>query len=799
MKNPIMCCALATLGVSQGKIDKLDPTTCHFYDLINEQHVALLWEQLVGRKSAQAVSQIEAAQVNWRQNHPDLADSLYFLAIVGASDKLIRSLQRNGVRTVSQLDDMIRQQMKMPIDWRKNPTENAALVQAYFDWKVTNQSELQRELETKPEVDLSVRLAQAANQQRTAARLQKWFGVEKIPKTLMAFLTLDFKKKDLLVSRLSGKTLQEIGDEHGLTRERVRQIIAKMVQQLPLFDDVEKYHKLVLTYDIQLDQFLNYTQGTEEIYTYLTLKYKRPKTLASLDQYLLALNKVAPDALGVRLNQHGKFINHANQVVPFSAANVIDEILFNNRRVFDNDEMVVQMKSFFEAHGQMQATAISARAVLAQIERQAHIIQRTNGYFRYYELELHDILDYLDELNALFDVADGIYGIDYFFDHNQSLMAELGLQESSELANLLKGLGYERFERLNTIVRQSQVYIGAIKNDTQCKEQFYLGVFSQFDGQSLADTVDYLEANFALQRPTMWSYLGTTYKPYIHRNMINMNVKLPSDVDFYRKMKVVLNEPIYPYDQAAAIIKLVDPSIQVSPLLMDRLGYIERSALLMQKSYASLNDAIRALWLADDEISVEKVQAYPNNWFRFKAYNLKLQHDLVAIDSTRYLTAKGLGRIGVTKPDIDRFLQEIMSFIEDDVFFTWKSLLDSGFESDFMAKSQLSDFAYERLIFTIPSIRTIKTRGSVYVNQSHPTPKCPPLNDFFAQELGGQSRDIDDFLRELNLKFGLDVTRTRALEKLAKGQLAYSTETNHIYPDKLSMYEDTYQELGIDV
>ena len=140
-----------------------------------------------------------------------------------------------------------------------------------------------------------------------------------------------------------------------------------------------------------------------------------------------------------------------------------------------------------------------------------------------------------------------------------------------------------------------------------------------------------------------------------------------------------------------------------------------------------------------------------------------------------------------------------MSFIEDDVFFTWKSLLDSGFKSDFMAKAQLSDFAYERLIFTIPSIRTIKTRGSVYVNQSHPTPKCPPLNDFFSQELGGQSRDIDDFLRELNHKFGLDVTRTRALEKLAKGQLAYSTETNRIYPDKLSMYEDTYQELGIDV
>ncbi|WP_225422904.1 hypothetical protein, partial [Lactiplantibacillus garii] len=138
-----------------------------------------------------------------------------------------------------------------------------------------------------------------------------------------------------------------------------------------------------------------------------------------------------------------------------------------------------------------------------------------------------------------------------------------------------------------------------------------------------------------------------------------------------------------------------------------------------------------------------------------------------------------------------------LAFITNDVFFTWKSLIDAGFKSDFVKRTKFDDYAYIRLIFTIPSIRTIQTNGSVFINQSQPTPKCPPLVAFLAQELGDVSRDIDEFIAELNHKFDLDLDRTKILEKVNKSDLACSLETNCIYPSQTRMYDEVYQGISI--
>lgn len=229
MKNPIMYCTLAALGLSQNILEKLDASDCHFYQIINEHNVPVL-------------------------------DSVCFLVMGGADDKLVQTLRRNGINTVSQLDYMINNQMKLPSYWRKAPEKNLEIIQRYRDWQMISQAAIDQELETIPEVDLSATLQHRVNSHNEQRHMIKWLGIEQVPNTLMAFLDLDFKKKDFLVGRLSGLTLQEIGDAYGLTRERVRQIVDQIVKRLPLFDDVEKYKKLVLSYDIQLDQFLNYTQ-----------------------------------------------------------------------------------------------------------------------------------------------------------------------------------------------------------------------------------------------------------------------------------------------------------------------------------------------------------------------------------------------------------------------------------------------------------------------------------------------------------------------------------------------------------
>ncbi|RRK09184.1 hypothetical protein D1831_14230, partial [Lactiplantibacillus garii] len=488
MKNPIMDYALAGLGVRLTTSEKLDTGVYHFYELINDQNIPLLWGQIVGHKSLRAVNELVRAQERWSQlpNQLEIIDSVWFLGLVDADTKLINALLRQDITTVTELIGRIKNQGKLPTLWKKTPKRNAEIITRYQNWKDSNIELLERELLFLPQEDLSTALQVKQQREAEEMRLMKWLGMEnkQLPQTLMEFLKMDFNQKNILTARLSGKTLQEIGESVGITRERVRQIVVKMVERLPQFNDVEKYKKLISEYDVQLDEFLNYTHGTREVFEYCQLKYKRSKELKSLDQYLLAMKKVAPEDLTEQLDQQHKFVNHNNQIVELAASNVIDEILFNDRGLFNYEALLEQLNPFYTNHN-LAAPKLSKHALVSQVERSQHIIQRTNGYFRYYEFDLDDVMDYIDELNALFEVSDGIYGIDYFFEQNQALMQEIGILAGAELANLLKQIGYQHFNRLNTIVRQSQVYVGAVQHNAQSKDQFYLKILTQFDHHSI--------------------------------------------------------------------------------------------------------------------------------------------------------------------------------------------------------------------------------------------------------------------------------------------------------------------------
>lgn len=79
-------------------------------------------------------------------------------------------------------------------------------------------------------------------------------------------LSDDDRAKQVLQARLDGKTLQEIGDQYGITRERVRQIAKKGLKKKPYLRE-DKYIYIYDHYNFTLEDFsLAFDEPTETYY-----------------------------------------------------------------------------------------------------------------------------------------------------------------------------------------------------------------------------------------------------------------------------------------------------------------------------------------------------------------------------------------------------------------------------------------------------------------------------------------------------------------------------------------------------
>jgi hypothetical protein len=78
------------------------------------------------------------------------------------------------------------------------------------------------------------------------------------------------KERRILLSRLHGMTLDEIGKQHKVTRERIRQIVVKCLRNKPaVFED--KYIPLFNKYNFSLKDFISIFNEENFVYNYLTI------------------------------------------------------------------------------------------------------------------------------------------------------------------------------------------------------------------------------------------------------------------------------------------------------------------------------------------------------------------------------------------------------------------------------------------------------------------------------------------------------------------------------------------------
>ncbi|WP_158002706.1 hypothetical protein, partial [Weissella viridescens] len=184
------------------------------------------------------------------------------------------------------------------------------------------------------------------------------------------------------------------------------------------------------------------------------------------------------------------------------------------------------------------------------------------------------------------------------------------------------------------------------------KEAFYLSILNHFDGHPLEEVAKYLFDNYSIHQGTALSYLGSHFSQFIQFGIIEMDHHLPDDDDFYEKLSEVLYKPIYTFDQAQEIVKNIDEDVALTANVVVKAGYDDRGSSIVRADFITVDSALESLWLNSDYVFNSEVKKSHSITFTQKLYNLELSHDLIRIDSERYMSIKKFEKSGVRKSDI---------------------------------------------------------------------------------------------------------------------------------------------------
>lgn len=194
--------------------------------------------------------------------------------------RLLLSKLFNAEERLSSELNQLQKSINRYYDWEKNTTFSSRVVNLILlseknsssreDGVASNESEfLNQKLIENEEQTIT-------DSEKKKRRLRKnVFGFEKLPKNLTVFFELNLKEdaSNVLFGRMSGKTLQEIADNVGVSRERIRQIESRIKKSLPEFSEEQKLKKIFKLYYFDDEEFSRVFGMDARINSFMKWKY----------------------------------------------------------------------------------------------------------------------------------------------------------------------------------------------------------------------------------------------------------------------------------------------------------------------------------------------------------------------------------------------------------------------------------------------------------------------------------------------------------------------------------------------
>lgn len=519
---------------------------------------------------------------------------------------------------------------------------------------------------------------------------------------------IDERRKTFLQMRLAGHTLEEIGTEYGLTRERVRQVVKKGSDKLhaslaartgmAVFDEAY-YRYFYETYTFERKDGAQWFGISPEVFRYLDMldckQGKKPLEEAVND-----------DKLDVGLRLRVKNYLHRNELFLNGRWIKKDHISLEEEaaRRFAQDTIslesfVTLYNAFLDEQGigpdeNLHCTDAVIRTRRNSLAESRSILWTQNERLRYYSIDSRDYTELFDGLGL--DSYENIeLSTAKWFEENQDLMQKYDIRDAYELHNLLRKTvskgSYHGFSCAKT---------PTVRFGTFDRNAALLSLMLDNAPIAMDDLCELIHAEYGYDVLTIkGSYLGALM-PYYHQGVFSAeeSIILPERMAV---LKDALPEDFYFTDEVRAkylhLFPDADPK-KINPYILKQMGFSVFSRYILQR-HSSLDAYFR--WLLTKE-DMQDITGYRRRYgyvVAFTSVLMRLKRELMVIEyePRRIITLNRLERAGVTKEDLLSFCKAVYAFAPEGEYFSMQSLRRDGFEPK-LFELGFSDWFYANLL-----------------------------------------------------------------------------------------------------
>lgn len=595
----------------------------------------------------------------------------------------------------------------------------------------------------------------------------------------------DQNHKDIVLKKLTGRTLESIGGEYNVTRERIRQIIQKEIKKFVITREEEKYKEIFETYNFDCDLFCEFFNVNDYVYYYLREKYKmgdiEPSELIdswNLDKRQLAI-----------LKRKYNLISYKGEIIVVKKINILNAILKQSEKAMEYSEIMIEYNKIIE-NNNLDIDLISEadfRNIDSILNRSNYVLCDAGRYYRYYDIDALDEED-VNALQKMLDVEPGDYSSEFFFNSNKLLMKNIDIKNEYELHNLLrKFIGNYNGKIIYS--RMPDIFI-----DCNDKNAFVDNLIHELSPISLDEFVDYVYQNYGHKNNTFRALLVSNFSKYITNGQI-----ISECPEFTEEQMNILNEKLTEDIYSIITIKElltdlfdVNDFKLINNLNMSKLGYKLRGNYIMKSSISNLEGYLRNIILNNDYYEIKPEMKKIGSTFSSYLYKFIYNLDLFEIDNEKYITIKKLNELGISKENIKEFINEIEKVISDNEYFNLYTLDKDNFLTN-LKQYNFPDCFYETIISAIPNVKTFTVKNNVvFIKTDEQATREKFINSFVTKN----KIFVSEIKKDILTKYNIDLYEYYIKEFIDKKKFYFDNSIDCVYKSK-DYYDEDINDLDI--